>query len=98
VFKCVSFLWNSFISREAATAELRYKKERNAITWAAGLCSISAPPHNPPEDYGQILATSPKVEDGLHFDSNSDHVRIFSAVIGHLEVEIFEFSQEMVKI
>ncbi len=33
-------------------------------------------------------------------DSNSDHIQIFGAVIGHLEAEIefFEFSQEIVKI
>jgi hypothetical protein len=29
------------------------------------------PPHTLPEDYGQILATSPKVEDGLHLESVS---------------------------
>jgi hypothetical protein len=39
----------------------------NAITRAAGLRSHFRPPHPPPEDYGHILATSPKVEDGLHF-------------------------------
>ncbi len=26
------------------------------------------PPHTPPEDYGQILATTPKIKDGLHFE------------------------------
>jgi hypothetical protein len=26
-----------------------------------------SPPPTPPQDYGQILAASPKVEDGLHF-------------------------------
>ncbi len=94
----VLFLRNFFISREAATAERRYEKERwsenylhmaafstrtcllplsptppplltppsNAITRAVGLHSILAPPP-PPEDYRQILATSPKVENGLHF-------------------------------
>ncbi len=33
-------------------------------------------------------------------DSNSDHIQIFGAVIGHLGVEIkfLEFSQEIVKI
>ncbi len=40
----------------------------NAITRAAGLRALSAPhPPPPPEDYGQILATSPKVEVGLLF-------------------------------
>ncbi len=29
---------------------------------------ISTPPHTPHEDYGQILATSPRVEDGLHLE------------------------------
>ncbi len=100
----VSFLWNFFVSREAATAERRYEKERwsknyvhmaafstrsvysslsppypplffslppsNSITRAAGLRSHFRPPsHTPPEDYRQIVATSPKVEDGLHFGS-----------------------------
>ncbi len=27
----------------------------------------SSPPSPPPKDYGQILAASPKVEDGLYF-------------------------------
>jgi hypothetical protein len=93
----VLFLWNFFISREASTAERRYRKERwsenymhmgafstrthllptrssfppslhpsNAITRAAGLRFISSPSHPlPPLDYGQILAASPEVEDGL---------------------------------
>ncbi len=91
-----------YISREASSAERRYRKEiwreknymhmgafstrtclllplsssppplspANAIRRAAGLRAISAPSHPlppPPLDYGQILAASPKVEDGLHF-------------------------------
>ncbi len=41
----------------------------NVITRAVGLRAISAPPLSPPppQDYGQILAASPKVEDGLRF-------------------------------
>jgi hypothetical protein len=38
----------------------------DVITEAACPSSISAPPILPQEDYGQILATSSKVEDGLH--------------------------------
>ena len=97
----VSFLRNFFISREAATAERRYEKERwseNYMHMAAfstrtcllPLSPTSPPPSShspfkcdnkgswpalhffpqpppPPEDYRQILATSHKVENGLHF-------------------------------
>jgi hypothetical protein len=39
----------------------------NAITGQPACTLISDPPPPPPqEDYGQILASSPKVEDGLH--------------------------------
>ncbi len=40
----------------------------NAITGQLACAPISAPPlpHTPQQDYGQILATSPKVEDGPH--------------------------------
>jgi hypothetical protein len=42
----------------------------DVITEAACPRSTYVPPpslpHPPQEDYGQILATSPKVEDGLH--------------------------------
>ncbi len=99
--KGVSFLWNFFISREAATAERRYKKEKcsenymhraafstrtclllplssfppppshsppsNAITGEPACAPFPDPPSPPPEDYGQISAASPKVEDGLQF-------------------------------
>ncbi len=51
----------------------------------------------PIAEFGQFSATSAKSEDGLHrslkvlqldLDSFCDHIRIFGAVIGHLEAEI----------
>jgi hypothetical protein len=96
----VAFLWNFFISREAATAEQRYEKERQSVNYmhtsafgartnllsplpalplplshpppinairGAGLRLFPPPPLlTPPEDCDQFLATSAKVEDGLH--------------------------------
>ncbi len=59
-----------------------------------GAPTRAPPPHRIKDRFWQ---PRPKVEDGLHFgdceygvnlDSNSDHVQIFSAVIGHLEAEI----------
>jgi hypothetical protein len=62
---------------------------------AAGLRSHFRPPPTPPqEDYGQILATSLKVEDGLHLGVCEygswtwTATVILGAVIGHLEAEI----------
>ncbi len=57
--RLVAFLWNFFISREAATAERRYEKERQGViymhTAAFGartnlfsLPSSPSPSHNPP--------------------------------------------------
>ncbi len=55
---------------------------------AAGLRSISAPPpQHPHEDYGQILATSLKVEDGLRLGTCEYGSWIWTA-----KVVMYEFS------
>jgi hypothetical protein len=37
-YRTVAFLWNFFISREAATAERRYEKERQSVNLNAYSC------------------------------------------------------------
>ncbi len=69
----------------------------------------SPPPTLPQEDYEQILATSPKVEDGLHLGVCKYGSWIWTAKVIMYEFScsdrtlrsrdrIFDFSQEMVKI
>jgi len=114
----VSFLWNFFISREAATAERRYEKERQSGSYMhmavfsarTNLLSLSPPcpppppltlppykcdnrepacalfppppfPSHPHEDYSQILATSPKVEDSLHVGACEYGSWIWTAIV-----------------
>jgi hypothetical protein len=58
-YNIVAFLWNFFLSKEAATVERRYEKERQSV---------------------KLHACKRHLVQG--------HVRIFGAVIGHLEAEI----------
>ena len=127
----VAFLWNFFISREAATAERRYEKERQSVNYmhtasfgartnlfsplpalplplshpppinairGAGLRLFPPPPPHTPwglwpvsGDLGQNRGWPPfrclEVLQ-LNLASNCDYVRIFGAVIGHLEAEL----------